>query len=162
QTEGYSTENKGQVLTHKNNRHEDIEITITVAIASKEQQISELNKYDFLDEERTLLSGIANQIAQKVDQIQKRKELQKAEKKYRNVVEHSTNMFYQHDTEGVLKYVSPQSVEFLGFRPEETIHKWTEFITDHPLNRKGEALTQKAIETGEIQPPYELQLKTGD
>lgn len=94
----------------------------------------------------------------KIAQLEK----QRAEQKYRNVVEHSTNMFYQHDTEGVLTYVSPQSKDFLGYPPEEAMRKWTEFITDHPLNEKGEALTLKAIETGEIQPPYELQLKTGD
>ncbi|MDZ7719063.1 MAG: PAS domain S-box protein [Balneolaceae bacterium] len=84
------------------------------------------------------------------------------ERKLRDIVEHSTNMFYQHDTEGVLTYVSPQSSDFLGYSPEEAIRKWTDFITDHPLNKKGEQITQRAIDTGEIQEPYELQLKTAD
>lgn len=162
QTDEFSTEDKDLVLTHTNNRQKDIKITITISVDNSGKHRLNSEKLDFLEEERTLLSGIANQISQKVDQIQKRKELQKADKKYRNVVEYSTNMFYQHDTDGVLKYVSGQSVEFLGYQPEEAMHKWTEFITDHPLNQKGEALTQKAIETGEIQPPYELQLKTND
>ncbi|MTI88772.1 MAG: PAS domain S-box protein [Balneolaceae bacterium] len=90
------------------------------------------------------------------------KDLKRAEEKYRNVVEHSTNMFYQHDTEGVLKYVSPQSIDFLGYTQEESLKKWTEFVTDHPVNKKGEEITQRAIDTGEIQKPFELQLKTGD
>lgn len=85
-----------------------------------------------------------------------------AEKKYRNVVEHSTNMFYQHDTEGVLNYVSQQCEDFLGYPPEEAMRNWTDFITDHPINEKGEKHTIKALETGEIQPAYELQLKTAD
>ncbi len=39
---------------------------------------------------------------------------------------------------------------------------WTNFITDHTTNKKGEKITQKAIETVEAQEPYELQLKTSD
>jgi PAS domain S-box-containing protein len=89
-----------------------------------------------------------------------REDLQKAEEKYRNVVEHSTNMFYTHDTNGVLTYVSPQSEHFLGYTPEEAKKRWVEFITDHPVNAKGIKVTQKAIETGVNQPPYELQLRT--
>ncbi|WP_103665008.1 PAS domain S-box protein [Gracilimonas amylolytica] len=86
----------------------------------------------------------------------------KAQEKYQQVVEHSTNMFFKHDAEGVLTYVSPQSKYFLGFSPEKAMRKWTEFITDHPLNKIGEQHTRKALETGETQPPYELQLKTAD
>lgn len=89
-------------------------------------------------------------------------QLRKAEEKFRNVVEHSTNMFYQHDINGVLDYVSPQSETFLGYSPEHAKSNWTDFITDHPINKEGEKLTQKAIETGEIQDPYELQLITKD
>ena len=86
----------------------------------------------------------------------------KAHEKYQQVVEHSTNMFFRHDAEGVLTYVSPQSKYFLGYSPEKAMRKWTEFITDHPINKIGEEHTRKALETGETQPPYELQLKTAD
>ncbi|HBX67169.1 MAG: hypothetical protein CL670_10995 [Balneola sp.] len=89
-----------------------------------------------------------------------REELRSAEQKYRNVVEHSTNMFYTHDTEGILNYVSPQSSYFLGLEPEEAKKRWVEFVTDHPINAKGIKVTQKAIETGKTQPPYELELRT--
>jgi PAS domain S-box-containing protein len=89
------------------------------------------------------------------------KKLKKAEEKYKNVVEHSTNMFYTHGVDGVLNYVSPQSDYFLGYKPEEAKKRWTEFITEHPINQKGLAITQKAIDTGKTQPPFELQLKTG-
>ena len=91
-----------------------------------------------------------------------REELKLTEEKYRNVVENSTNMFYSHDADGILNYVSPQSMHFLGLEPEEAKKRWVEFITDHPVNEIGIAITEKAIETGERQDPYELQLKTVD
>lgn len=93
---------------------------------------------------------------------QAQQKVKRAEEKFRNVVEHSTNMFYQHDVNGVLGYVSPQSKKFLGYSPEEAKRSWTEFITDHPINKEGEKITQKALETGEVQEPYELQLITAD
>ncbi|MEX0724278.1 MAG: PAS domain S-box protein [Gracilimonas sp.] len=94
--------------------------------------------------------------------IKAQKQIRLAEEKFRNVVEHSTNMFYQHDLNGLLTYVSPQSNEFLGYPPEEAKVKWTQFMTSHPINKEGEKLTQKAIDTGEVQKPYELQLQTAD
>jgi PAS domain S-box-containing protein len=37
-----------------------------------------------------------------------------------------------------------------------------EFLADNPENERGIVLTQRAIDTGERQPPYELELKTKD
>jgi PAS domain S-box-containing protein len=91
--------------------------------------------------------------------ITARKEI---ELKFRSVVEHSTNMFYRHDTDHVLNYVSPQAQEFLGYPPEEAKQRWTEFITDHPKNKEGFKHTQRAIETTETQPAYPLQLQKRD
>ena len=85
--------------------------------------------------------------------------LRESEEKLRNIVEHSTNLFYAHTPEHVLTYLSPQSREFLQCEPEEGMVRWPEFATDNPLNKEGFALTNKAIETGERQPPYELELE---
>jgi len=115
-----------------------------------------------LKEEKVLLKAIIYQLFQKIEQILTNEDLKSIQQKYRNVVEYSTNMFYQHDTQGVLTYVSPQSSWFLGYPPEEAKIKWTEFITDNPINSIGERITQKAIDTAKTQEPYELQLKTGD
>lgn len=89
-------------------------------------------------------------------------ELKNTEQKLRELVEHSTIMFYKHTSEHVLTYVSPQSVDFLGYSPEESMVRWTEFVTDNPINQKGYEVTQRAIETGEAQPPHELELKKRD
>lgn len=85
-----------------------------------------------------------------------------AEQNFRNVVEHSTNMFYTHNANGDLTYMSPQSKDFLGVIPEESDKRWNEYVTDHPVNNIGYELTEKALKTGENQPPYELQLRRDD
>lgn len=81
------------------------------------------------------------------------------ERKLRDIVEHSTNLFYRRDINNVLTYVSSQSYEFLGCSPKAAKMQWTEFLTDHPDNERAMDLTEKAIEIGEAQLPYELQLK---
>ncbi len=86
------------------------------------------------------------------------KELEKSEEKLRNIVEYSTNLFYIHTPDHKLTYVSPQSEHFLQCSPEEAMVHWTEFITSHPVNQKGFEATQRAIDSGERQPPFELQL----
>jgi len=88
--------------------------------------------------------------------------LKETEQKLRDILEHSTNMFYSHTPKNELTYVSPQSTHFLGCSPEEAKQRWTTFVTDHPDNKVGRQRTQAAIDTGEIQPPYNLQLKTKD
>jgi PAS domain S-box-containing protein len=81
------------------------------------------------------------------------------EKKLRDIVENSTNLFYRHDADHVITYISPQSEEFLGCSPKEAKKRWTDFVTDHPLNEEGFQKTVKAIDTGVAQNPYELQLQ---
>ncbi len=85
--------------------------------------------------------------------------LRESENRLRDIVEHSSNLFYSHTPDGVLTYVSPQSRAFVDCEPEEALTHWTDFVTDHPLNREGQAITQRAIETGEAQPVYRLELK---
>lgn len=84
--------------------------------------------------------------------------LQNAEQKLREIIEHSTNLFYTHNTEHKLTYLSPQSIDFLGYAPDDAKRRWTEFVTDHPANIRGGESTQRAIDTGIAQPPFELQL----
>ncbi len=86
------------------------------------------------------------------------RELKQSEEKLRNIVEFSTNLFYMHNPENILTYISPQSEHFLQCDPAEAKMRWTEFISDHPVNKQGLASTQKAIRTGQRQPPFELEL----
>ncbi len=42
------------------------------------------------------------------------------------------------------------------------MRRWTEFITDNPINKKGMEFTEKAIRTGKRQPTYELEMRRKD
>ncbi len=88
--------------------------------------------------------------------------LKESEEKLRNIIEHSNEMFYIHDTNHVLTYVSPQSQEILGYSQEEMKFEWTRLVTDNPINDKGFEKTVKAIETGIRQDDYLLELNRKD
>jgi diguanylate cyclase (GGDEF)-like protein/PAS domain S-box-containing protein len=123
-------------------------------------------------EERTLLIStvfiehLDKQVAVYLEDITKRKQIEEAlresEEKLRNIIEHSNEIFYIHDTEHILTFVSSTSKDILGYTPEEMMRNWTELITDNPINQKGFEITQKAIETGERQESYLLEAKKKD
>ncbi|MGA2152631.1 MAG: PAS domain S-box protein [Geobacteraceae bacterium] len=85
------------------------------------------------------------------------KTLRETEQRLRDIVEHSTNLFYMHTTDHLLTYVSPQSRQFFDCEPEEAMVRWMELITDNPVNRHAIEATQRAIDTGERQPPYQVE-----
>jgi PAS domain S-box-containing protein len=84
--------------------------------------------------------------------------LRESEGRLRDIIEHSPNLLYSHSIDHVLTYVSPQTRDYLDCEPEEALVRWTEFVTDHPVNKEGFLHTQRAIDTGVRQPPYELEL----
>jgi len=104
-------------------------------------------------------------IAIKNDVTEKKKTenaLRESEEKLRNIIEHSNEMFYIHDVNHVLNYVSPQSKKILGYEQDEMLINWTNLSTDNPINRLGFELTERAIKTGERQKEYLLELKRKD
>ncbi len=96
------------------------------------------------------------------DAQSQRARAEEAEQKLRDIVEHSTNLFYAHAGDLVMTYLSPQAKAYVGCDPADVPVAWTEFLTDNPVNRKGLALTRQAIETGRPQSPYEMELKAKD
>jgi PAS domain S-box-containing protein len=99
--------------------------------------------------------GIAKDITKRYEAERK---LIETEERLREIVESSTNLFYTHNTDHEFIYLSPQTRTFFGFEPEEAKLRWTEYITDNPINNKAIEITEKAIKTGKVQPPYEIEL----
>ncbi len=91
-------------------------------------------------------------------QNRSRLRLQESEGKLRTIVENSTNLFYSHTPERVITYVSPQSMDILGYTQEEMLFEWTNLASDNPINEIGFKHTLSAIETGLPQPTYGLEL----
>jgi len=93
------------------------------------------------------------------ERIATEKALRESEEKLRNILENSTSMYYAHTPDHEITYISPRCRQILQCEPEEAMKRWTELVTDNPINSKGLEYTEKAIRTGQRQPPYELELK---
>ncbi len=88
--------------------------------------------------------------------------LKQNEEKLNSIIEHSSNVYYMHDTNNRIIYISPQCKRFFGYSQEEMKIKWTDIATKNPLNKKALELTKKAIKTGKRQKPYLSELKRKD
>ena len=79
-------------------------------------------------------------------------------KTLQNIFENISNVFYMHDTNHLISYISPQIEEITGYSQKESYIKWKDFLSDNPLNQRGIELTERAIKTGKTQPTYEFEL----
>jgi PAS domain S-box-containing protein len=84
------------------------------------------------------------------------------EERLRGIVDHTQNIYYSHTPDHVVTYVSAQVTTILGYLPQEIGGTWQDLLTDHPMNRRGVELTQKAIDTCLPQEPYILELRAKD
>jgi urea ABC transporter urea binding protein len=92
-------------------------------------------------------------------------QLRESEERYRSIVEHSNEIFYVVGPDAEIIFVTPQAKNMLGYEPEEmTKMKWTDLITDNPINEEASEITQRAFKTG-IRPklfPIEFYKKNGN
>ncbi|MGE5073901.1 MAG: PAS domain S-box protein, partial [Anaerolineae bacterium] len=88
--------------------------------------------------------------------------LRSNEERLRGIVEHTQNIYYSHSPQHEMTYVSAQLTSILGYAPEEVKGTWRELLTDHPMNRRGIELNQRAIDSGVPQGPYVLELNAKD
>jgi PAS domain S-box-containing protein len=93
------------------------------------------------------------------DRERAEQELLSSRQRMQEVIETSTNLFYSHTPDGLLTYVSPQCRRLLGCEPEQALRSFSEFVTSNPANKIGLAATERAIATGEKQPPYIFELR---
>jgi len=106
--------------------------------------------------------GLRGVVVDISDRKRSEEALRESEERFRNIVEKGADMFYVHSCDHVFTYLSPQVERILGYRPEEALMRWTDLVSDHPVNARAIELTQRAIETGERQPMYEAELVAKD
>ncbi len=75
----------------------------------------------FLKEEVDLVTGLAERIGKVVEKTEVEETLQENEKRFRALIENSSDIIQVIDSEGVIRYVSPSIQRILGYRPEELI-----------------------------------------
>ncbi len=110
----------------------------------------------FVDDKIEGLTLIARDITER---LETEKALRESEEKLSNIINHSSELYYIHDSSHNITYISPQCRNIFGYTEEEMMVKWTTLATDHPVNVEGIEKTMKAIITGKKQPNYLLELK---
>jgi len=77
------------------------------------------------------------------------------EEKYKRLVESLSDeyIFYSHDRNGMITYISPSIKKVLGYSREEAQRNYKEFLTDHEMNRKALIHSELSLK-GILQPPF--------
>ncbi len=92
------------------------------------------------------------------ERLQAEETLRKSDEKLRNIVENSRNLFYSCNKDLEFTYISSQASDIFECEPGEPIICFADFMTDNPVNKLGCEHAKKAIQTGERQQAYELEL----
>jgi PAS domain S-box-containing protein len=71
-------------------------------------------------------------------------------------------MYYSHNPDHVVTFVSPRIRSLLGCRQHAGKRVWTDYLTDNSLNAVGLERTIKAISSGRREPPYRLEMAGKD
>ncbi len=81
--------------------------------------------------------------------------LRNSEEKYKRLVESLSDefIFYAHDTDGMITYLSPSITRVLGYSQAEAMRNYREFYTDHPMNRNALKHAEESLK-GNVQPPF--------
>jgi len=81
--------------------------------------------------------------------------LRVSEGKYKRLVESLSNeyIFYSHNKDGMITYISPSIEKVLGYSQEEASRNYKEFLTPHEMNIKSLEHSEQSIK-GMVQPPF--------
>ncbi|MDD1695913.1 MAG: PAS domain-containing protein, partial [Methanoregula sp.] len=90
------------------------------------------------------------------------KAIKKKDEELMLVVESGKQMYFSHTPDHAMTYVSPRIQKLLGCNPHAGKRMWTDFLTDNPINAVGLERTIRAITSGRREPPYQLEMKTGE
>ncbi len=78
-----------------------------------------------------------------------------SEEKYKRLVETLSDeyIFYSHDKNGMINYISPSIKKVLGYSQDEALRNYKEFLTGHEMNRKALVHSELSLK-GILQPPF--------
>lgn len=116
-----------------------------------------------LHENQHELSQLNEQLEERVQERTARLEtansaLQESENRFRVIIEglRKEHFFYIYDTIGHYSYLSPSIAEVLGYSVEEYKRRFTECMTDNPINDEAMRFSELALQ-GKEQQTYEME-----
>ncbi|MCB9851293.1 MAG: PAS domain S-box protein [Phycisphaerales bacterium] len=74
------------------------------------------------------------------------------------LLENMRDYVYRHDEHGVFYYLSPAVEQVTGYTVEEWKSHYTTYLTDNPINDRVVEYTERTLRTGEINPPYLVEI----
>ncbi len=77
------------------------------------------------------------------------------------LIESGQQMYYTHSPDHVVLYSSPRIRTLLGCLSRGG-KRWTDYLSDNPLNATGIERTKRAVASGRREPPYRLELLRED
>jgi two-component system, sensor histidine kinase and response regulator len=119
---------------------------------SKKRIHSEIHSHVFIHGNDRYAFDIIRNIS---NRHQMQEVIRQSEKKYKRLVEslHTEYIFYSHDIKGMITYISPSIKKVLGYTPDESMRKYTEFLTDHEMNKQALKHSEESHK-GRAQPPF--------
>lgn len=118
----------------------------------------------FTAAERRLGKAAAELIALALDKAPEARRDRAEVERYRPLLEESDQIFfYEHDTNFIIRYVSPSIEKILGFSPAERIGRpASEVSAGHPSYAQALAENEAAFKDGRMRPPYVIWVKHKD
>ena len=90
------------------------------------------------------------------------KAMRKRDEELMLLLESGSQMYYTHTPDHRTLYISPRIRSLLKCSNGSTKRSWTDYLTDNPVNAAGLERTLRAVSTGKREPPYRLEMETGD
>jgi PAS domain S-box-containing protein len=144
---------------------ENIQSVLFVPLVSNGRSIGFIG-FDSVREKKTwsedtiyLLTLVGDIITNALERERVETELKRSETQFRRLVENigKDYFLYSLDTAGVFQYISPSITEVLGYSQDEFSTRYSEYLTDNPLNKKIKHYTDLSIQSKQ-QSTYEIEI----
>jgi PAS domain S-box-containing protein len=90
------------------------------------------------------------------------KAMRKRDEELMILLESGSSMYYTHTPDHRTMYVSPRILTLLRCTRNSKKKSWTDYLTDNPVNAAGLERTLRAVASGKREPPYRLEMETGN